>query len=452
MMATDIAAEVRAGRLDPRAVAEAALEAVERLNPSLNALVSVDRAQVMADAAAAAPGVLAGVPLVVKDNIWVRGRRITQGARSFADFVAPADARAVARARAQGAVILGIGACSEMACKGVTTTPLYGATRHPMDPALGPGGSSGGNAAALAAGLAPLALGTDAGGSGRRPAAHCGVVGFKPSLGAIPYGPGFAEPFWDISVIAPMARCVTDAALLFEALAGPDPLDPASRLTLDATADPRGLRIAFAPTLGRDVAVDDDIASAVAAAVEALRTDGFAIEDAAPDWPGTADEAALMPLQAASLAAIHGTRWQADPALFDPDIGAQIEAGLRLTGADVARALEAGRSIRETMAAFLARFDLLLCPTAPCVAWPHDRLGPAEIGGRPAGPRGHAVFTPQANHARVPALSLPCGRGRAGLPAGLQIVAAFGRDRTVLAAAQAFEAALDAAGLWEPLP
>jgi aspartyl-tRNA(Asn)/glutamyl-tRNA(Gln) amidotransferase subunit A len=382
------------------------------------------------------------VPLAVKDNIWVAGRRVAQGSRLFAEHLAPEDAEAVARARAAGALIIGIAACSEFACKGQTVTPLNGPTRHPRDPARGPGGSSGGSAVALAAGMATLALGTDAGGSGRRPAAHCGVVGFKPSLGAIPYGPGFPEPFCDVSCIAPMARTVADAALLFDALAGPSPHDPASRIALDPAEDPETLRIAFAPRLGLDVAIDAEAEEAVALAVDALSAEGFAIETAAPDWPEDASEAALMPLQAAGLAALHGAAWKRSPELFDPDIGAQIERGLGLSGAAVAGALEASRRVRETLAAFLARYDLLLCPTAPCAAWACDRLGPETIGGRPAAARDHAAFTPLMNHARVPAVSIPCRHDAEGLPFGLQIVAGVGRDRALLAAASAFEAIL----------
>jgi aspartyl-tRNA(Asn)/glutamyl-tRNA(Gln) amidotransferase subunit A len=149
-----------------------------------------------------------------------------------------------------------------------------------------------------------------------------------------------------------------------------------------------------------------------------------------------------MPLQAAGLAALHGAAWKRSPELFDPDIGAQIERGLGLSGAAVAGALEASRRVRETLAGFLTRFDLLLCPTAPCAAWACDRLGPETIGGRPAAPRDHAVFTPLMNHARVPAVSMPCGHDAEGLPFGLQIVAGFGRDRTLLAAASTFEAVL----------
>ena len=213
---------------------------------------------------------LAGVPVVIKDNIWVDGWRVTQGSRLFADFVAPRDAIAVERLKKAGAVVVGMGATSEFACKGVTTSLLFGPTRHPLDPELTPGGSSGGPATAVAADLVPLAIGTDAGGSSRRPPAHVGVVGFKPSYGAIPYGPGFAEPFFDISVIAPIARNVADAALAFEVMAGPDARDSDSALVESGDVDLPDLRIAFSPKLGLDTPVDPVIAERLEAIVEHL--------------------------------------------------------------------------------------------------------------------------------------------------------------------------------------
>ena len=234
---------------------------------TLNAVVTIDPVRTLREAAEvdrraqsgeAMP--LAGVPVVIKDNIWVGGWRVTQGSRLFADFIAPRDAIAVERLRTAGAVVVGIGATSEFACKGVTTSPLFGPTRHPLNTDLTPGGSSGGPATAVAAGLVPLAIGTDAGGSGRRPPAHVGVVGFKPSYGAIPYGPGFAEPFFGLSVIAPIAASVSDAALAFESMAGADPRDPDSAIIAMDCRDIEGLRIAFSPRLGLDVAVDDVVA------------------------------------------------------------------------------------------------------------------------------------------------------------------------------------------------
>ncbi|SEB02550.1 amidase [Rubrimonas cliftonensis] len=449
LSARAVSAAVLSGALAPMAVAEAALARIAERDPALGAFTDVDADALRADAAALSRRLaagerppLAGAPLAVKDNIWIEGRRITQGSRLFADHRPDRDAVAVARARAAGALIVGVAACSEFACKGVTTTPLHGPTRHPEDPALTPGGSSGGPATALGAGMAALALGTDAGGSGRRPAAHCGLVGFKPSLGAIPYGPGFAEPCWNVSVISPMARDVGDAAALFEALAGFDPRDPCSAVALRGAGDPGRLRIAWAPTLGLEAAVDADVAERTAAAVETLKAAGFEVAEAAPRWPEAADAGLVLDIQHAGLAALHGARWRATPDVFDPDLAAQIERGLGLSGAAVARAFEAGQAIRDALAEFHLAFDLLLCPTTPCPAWPLERLGPAMIGGRPAGPRDHAVFTAQFNHGMGPAISIPCGRGASGLPLGLQVAAAVGRDREVLGAALAFERAL----------
>lgn len=443
--ASEIAHAVNAGKLDPVTVVEAFQAVIEARNETLNAIVRYERETARAEADGVAKRIaagerlpLAGVPLIVKDNIFVAGRRISQGSRLFADFVPTRDAIAVARARAAGAVVIGIGNSPEFACKGQTNSPLLGTARNPADPRLTPGGSSGGNAAAIAAGFAPLALGTDGGGSGRRPPAHTGTVGFKPSLGAIPYGPGFPEPFWGISVIAPMARTVADAAALFEATAGPDVRDPESILIEPdpGAVDVTRLRMAFSPKLGLDVPVDSDVETAIQAGIAILRRAGWTMREAAPSWPAGLKEDTLMPLQAAGLVAIHGEAYRRTPDLFDPDVAQQIERGLKFTGADVGAALEASLAIRRAVGAFFADVDLLICPTTPCVAWSADRLAPSRIGGVSVGPRGHAVFTPFFNHALTPAISIPCGKGCDGLPVGLQIIGRRGADRLVLQAAK----------------
>jgi len=377
--------------------------------------------------------------------VWVRGRRVTQGSRQFADFVAPEDALAVARLRKAGALVIGMGNSSEFACKGLTTNPVYGLTRHPQDLALTPGGSSGGCAVAVAAGLAPLALGTDGGGSSRRPPAHVGVVGFKPSFGAVADPVGFPHAFIGLQTMAPIARDVADVRAMFEVIAGPDARDPQSIALADLPSRPgRTLRLAFSPRLGLDVPVDEDVRQCLAQGVEALRSVGWSIADADPAWPEGAGEAVLMPLQHVGLAGLFGEEWRRDPTRFDPDIARQIESGLQRSGTEVARAREAGLRIGMALGAFLADYDLLLCPTTPCVAWRHDRPGPATIGGQPVEPRAHAVFTPFVNHAQAAAISLPCGRGRDGLPVGLQLIAARGRDRQLLDAAAEIEVVLAA--------
>jgi len=448
MNAFDIAAAVTARRLSAK---ETAVDALKRVAAaaSLNAIVTIDPERTLADADAVDRRIragevlpLAGTPVVVKDNIWVAGWRITQGSRLFEHFTAPQDAIAVARLRQAGAVVVGIGATSEFACKGVTTSPLFGPTRHPLDPDLTPGGSSGGPSVAVAAGLVPIAIGTDAGGSIRRPAAHVGVVGFKPSFGAIPYGPGFAEPVNGVSVVGPIARDMRDAALAFEVMAGRDPRDP-DAVDVDAgTGDIAGLRVAFSPRLGLDVAVDQVVADGVAAAVERLRRSGLAVQDRDPAWPAGLSEEALMPLQHAGLAALYGPAFLEDATRFDPDIAVQIERGLSWRGVEVAAALAVSDQIARALAALFVDIDILLTPTVPCMAWPLTQLGPAMIGGRSAGPRAHAVFTPFLNHARVPAISIPCGRDKAGLPFGLQMIAARNRDRTLLQIAAFAESAL----------
>ncbi|MBB1601174.1 amidase [Variovorax sp. UMC13] len=456
MGARELAVRVASGALRATEVARHFIDRVERLNPALNAIVQFDPRQVLDDAAAVerrlASGEtlpMAGVPFTVKDNLWVEGRHIAQGSRLFEDFIAPRDAWAVARLRARGAVVLGISNCSEFACKGVTSNLLYGATRHPIDPTLTPGGSSGGAVSALAAGLGLLALGTDAGGSTRRPAAHCGLVGFKPSPGLIPHPWGFAEPNYGLSVIGVMARTVADGAWLYDQLLAYDAGDPAGvpiGVGLDASPSldaplPGDLRIAWSPQLGCDFAIDDDVLAMLQSRVDALRAAGWRIADADPPWPAEAREYPLLALQQAGLHALYGHRLAEERERIDPVLVQQIEAGARITPADVARALRLRQRIGASLARFFESFDVLLCPTTPVTAWPLDQLGPATIGGRPAGPRGHAAFTPLFNYCGVPACSVPAGEVR-GLPVGLQVVAPCYEDARVLQCAQHIETLL----------
>lgn len=447
-----LAASVQAREVSADAVAGHFIERVQRLNPALNAIVQFHPERVVAEAqavdarlAAGETLPLAGVPVTVKDNVWVDGYAQRQGSLLYDGFVAPRDAWVVARLRRLGAVVLGITNCSEFACKGVTTNLVYGPTRHPMDPSLTPGGSSGGAVAALASGLGLLAIGTDAGGSTRRPAAHTGLVGLKPSPGLIPHPWGFAEPNYGLSVIGLFARRVADCAWLFDHLIAFDAGDPAAPplpAALGVGEDgppPRSLRIGWSPRLGCDFAVDDDVAAALQARVDALRADGWNVTDADPAWPEGTREYPLIKLQHAGLHALYGARLAAGRHRVDPDLAVQIDAGAGVTPADVAAALRLRERIAAALAAYFTRFDLLLTPTAPVTAWAIDQPGPPVIGGRPAGPRGHAAFTPLFNYCGVPALSVPAGRVR-GLPVGLQVVAPRFEDARVLRMAAVVEA------------
>ena len=451
--ARDCARRVNAGELSAVQVARHFIERVQRLNPALNALVQFDAEAVIAEArevdgrlAAGDALPMAGVPVTIKDNLWVAGRTITQGSRLFADFKAPRDAWAVARLRAQGAVVLGITNCSEFACKGVTDNLVYGATCHPMDASLTPGGSSGGAVAALAAGLGLVALGTDAGGSVRRPAAHCGLVGHKPTQGVIAHPWGFAEPNYGVSVLGLLTRNVGDCAWLFDHLSGFDggdasaaPLDVAWQVQASAGIDPPSdLRLAWSAQLGCGFAIDADVLAALAQRVDSLRAAGWTVTEADPDWDEAVRAYPLNTLQHAGLHALYGNHLKARRDDIDPDLAAQIDAGAAVTPADRARALRLRGPIVASLSRFFEQHDVLLCPSTPVTAWPLGQIGPAVIGGRVAGPRGHAAFTPLFNLCGVPACSVPAGLVR-GMPVGLQIVAPRFEDGRVLQVAALFE-------------
>jgi aspartyl-tRNA(Asn)/glutamyl-tRNA(Gln) amidotransferase subunit A len=452
--AREVTAAVGRREISALAVAEHFIERVQAVNPALNAIIQFDPAKVRAEAEAVDARIaagdrlpLAGVPVTVKDNVWVEGYRQQQGSRLYDGFVAPRDAWVVARLRQAGTVVLGITNCSEFACKGMTTNPVYGPTHHPHHPGLTPGGSSGGAVAALASGLGLLAIGTDAGGSTRRPAAHCGLVGLKPTCGVIPHPWGFPEPNYGLSVIGLFARDVADCAALLDQVMAFDAADPAApplacglEVGPSLSADlPRSLRIGWSPRLGCDFAVDDDVMAALQGRIDTLRRDGWAITDADPPWPPGTREYPLIKLQHAGLHHLYGHRLAAERALIDPDLVTQIEAGASVMPADVALALRLRERINHALLNYWQEFDLLLCPSAPVTAWPIDQAGPPVIGGQPAGPRGHAAFTPLFNYCGVPAVSVPAGLVR-GLPVGLQVVAPRFEDARVLRFAAVVEA------------
>lgn len=450
-----IARRVNAKLLDPVDVIDAFLAQVARHNPVVNAIVDHDEALPRAEARAVGRRVaageqlrLAGVPVVVKASIWVAGRRITQGSSLFRDFRPDRDALPVARMRAAGAVVIGLGNMPELGAKEVTDNRLYGETRNPVDPTCTPGGSSGGCAAALAAGMAPAALGGDGGGSSRRPPALVGVVGFKPSSGAVADPWGFPSTLPGIAVTSPMGRTVADVRLLFATIAGSHPLDALSvHLSPDGVRLPGELRVAYSPQLGLDLPLDADVRSAVDAAVSYLADAGLYIGRADPPWRSGTCEDDILAIEDCGLAAQFGRQWRADPAVFDPHVGWQIERGLRRTGTELAAAVASSLAMAEAMARFFEHWDLLLCPTLACVAWPLGRLNPETIGGAPARHRGHAAFTPLFNHARVPALTLPCGTGRGDLPVGLQVIGPRLADEQVLSAGSYIERVLGSSGI-----
>ncbi len=443
--ASHVALKVNAKEFSATEVAKSSLERLHQVNPQLNAIVQHDDCWTIEQArdidrrlAAGEILPLAGVPVTVKDNIWVQGQIITQGSLLFKNFVAPSDAWAVGRLKKLGAVILGISNCSEFACKGISNNLVYGQTRSPWNTALTPGGSSGGAVSAMAAGIGALALATDAGGSTRRPAAHCGLVGLKPTFGLIPCGPGFDEPNFGLSVMGQIARTVQDAALMWQHLLqyshhdwGSQHFSEAAALLRLEVMPSKRLRIAYSHDLGCEFPVDSDVRAVIEQTIQTLQKDGYNIEYISPDWPAGVKEYPLLKLQQAGLAAIHGQAYDDNPSQLDPDIAAQIILGRKHSAVDIANVLLLREQIYGAYAKFFENFDLLLCPTTPTVSWGIDAAGPDKIGNLQAGPRGHAVFTPLFNYCQAPACSVPVGLAR-GLPVGLQIVGPRYSDPLIL--------------------
>jgi aspartyl-tRNA(Asn)/glutamyl-tRNA(Gln) amidotransferase subunit A len=261
----------------------------------------------------------------------------------------------------------------------------------------------------------------------------------KPTIGRVPNPWGFDDPNHLLSVIGQIGRNVEDVAWMLDLLTAYEPADPLSSPVFrvpDAMEHLKqplpALRMAFSVQLGLGLAVDADVRNALQAAIERLRSAGWRIDDADPEWPQGAAEYPLIALQQAGLAALFGDVFRKTPELLDPDIAVQIELGLSVSGVRMAELLRLRERFHAAFVRFFATYDVMFCPVSPVEAWPVGLLGPGHIGGLPAGPRGHAAFTPIFNYGGVPALSLPCGLGAGGLPVGLQIAGPMYSDARVL--------------------
>ena len=386
---------------------------------------------------------LHGLPLAVKDTMAAAGLPFTRGSTLFRDTVAPADERVVAALRAAGAIVLGKTNTPEFAAGANTRNNVWGATGNPFDPSRSAAGSSGGSAVALACGMAPLATGSDTGGSLRNPAAFCGVVGVRPTPGVVP-GETRVHGWLPLASNGPMARTVADTALLLAAMAAEDGADPWSRpLALPASlppADLASLRVAVTPDFGFapvEQGVRDTFASKVA-----LFGHLFAQrQDTTPDCTGADDAFAV--LRAVSFLGNHLERAQAHPDQIGPNVAANVAEGLRYTAADVARALTLQTGLQRRWHAFFAEYDLLLSPAVSISPRPWSELYPASIDGRVMDSYYHWLALAYAGTlAGHPCLSLPVGLDDAGMPFGLQLIGQRGQDGALLAVAAALEAAL----------
>ena len=448
LSAAELGRRIARGEVSPVEVVRALLGRIERLDPGFGSFLLVlgDRAleearAAEAEIAARGPrGPLHGVPVALKDIFDTAGIRTTAGSKILADRVPARDARVVDRLRAAGTVLLGKLAMHEFAYGTTTTNPHRGACRNPWDRAHVPGGSSGGSGAALAAGLAHLSLGTDTGGSIRIPASACGVVGLKPTFGRVSRR-GVIPLAWSLDHVGPLARTVEDAALLMNAIAGPDPGDPwcadapAGDFTRDLERGVRGLTIGVAERCFFE-GLEPDVEDAVRAAIALLGREGA--RPVAADVPHVSEaHTALHAILAAEASAYHAPWLRTRAEDYGEDVRRALELGFFIPAVEYVNARRMQQVVREEFVAALREADVLVAPslpvTPPAIGEPMSREPEAAW---------NRLMTP-ANLSGLPAISLPCGLDGAGMPVGLQIIGRPFDEATVLRVARAFERATD---------
>jgi aspartyl-tRNA(Asn)/glutamyl-tRNA(Gln) amidotransferase subunit A len=433
-----LAAALHSGELSAVALLERCLARIEKWNGSLNAFVAIDydgafRAAGESDmrlGRGEARSALEGIPLSIKDNLLMRGLPATWGSRALADYVPEHDELPVSRLRDAGAILLGKTNVPELTLEGYTSNDLFGVTRNPLDRRLTPGGSSGGAAASVAAGLVPAAIGTDGGGSIRRPASHTGLVGWKPSTGRVARAAGFPAILTDFEVVGTMSHSVADARLLDAAMRGPHAHDRSSLAAPQTSGEYDRPRILYVARFG-DSPIDPEIVAATDAFAHDLASAGAAIDSGGCFFDLEMTNRIWRTISRAGVDYL--MHWC--PALADlagASVRSMAEDGRTITGSAYLEALENVRALRQQMADVFERYDLILTPSAAALPWPAEDPFPDVIDGRAAGPRDHAVFTGWVNIAGLPAISLPIGHSVSGLPIGAQLIADFGRDDSLL--------------------
>ena len=440
------------GETSPVEVTQAVLNRTARVNPKINAFSLIDEKSAMASAkeseqrwqahrlTGAPIGTLEGVPATIKDLILTKAWPTLRGSRTVDPHQAwDVDAPVTARLRESGAVLLGKTTTPEFGCKGETNSPATGITRNPWNLNKTPGGSSGGTAAAVAAGLGPIGVGTDGAGSVRIPAAFCGNFGLKPSFGRVPAYP--LSPFGSVAHLGPHTMSVMDAALMMNVMKRPDardwtslPYDPVD-YTAGLNDGIQGLRIAYSPTLGFAQNIHPEIASAVADAVKVLESLGAHVEQIDPGFEDPLEITTGLWFLGAWT--VWNTLSPAQQSVADPDFKAEAELGARLTALDIQHLNQRRGVLGGMMRQFMRRFDLLVTPAVAVPAF--DALPAGHSPLSPASMLGWTPFSYPFNLTQQPASTIPCGLTRDGLPMGLQFVGPMFGDALVLRASKAYE-------------
>lgn len=451
--ATELASLIRSRQVSPVELMKATLERIDEINPKLNAFVTMNE-NAMAEAKLAEAAVMKGVPLGplhgvpvgIKDMTPTKGIRTTMGSRLMEHNVPDHDAVFVQRLKGAGALVVGKTNTPEFGYKGTTDNLLFGATNNPWNLDRTPGGSSGGSAAAVAAGLVSLAEGGDAGGSIRIPAAFCGVYGFKPTFGRIPADVigGFlsTSPFIHFGTIS---RTVTDSALMYDIGAGEHMVDPYSlKNEQDVFAELehgiKGMKFAYSRDFGF-IPVDKEVAAAVERTVELFRALGAEVEevDLAIDNPQMTLVDPWIKQWTALITNGFGDLPPEHLDLLDPKVKEYIQQGLKLTAFELTRANNVRDVIWNKTRELFDKYDALISPVTSCTAFPTSVYGPSEINGVPIDPSSGWMLTYPFNLTGQPAASIPCGFDSQGLPIGLHIACQRFEDAKLLRISRAFE-------------
>ena len=455
--ATDIASGIRAEHFSAETVVVESLRRARSVNAALNAFTLLREEAAFAAARAAdrqraAGGLLPpllGVPFAAKDLTPTRGDLTTLGSWTRGDWVPGESAVCIARLEAAGAILIGKTTTPEFAHSSFTASPRWGVTRNPWDPARTSGGSSGGSAVAVAAGVVPFAEGTDMGGSVRIPAAFTGTVGLKPSLGRIPMTI-LPSMFDSISHFGPLARTTGDAVAFMAAAAGPDDADifslPLSFSAEKAQARPlEGRRFAFSLDLGY-YSVDARVRAVILSAIDALRAEGAVVEPVELGWTRVVNDQ-WYDLWCVFMAAFFGEALEDYRARMDPIVVELIERGQTLNAVAYKRVELLRTRMWQDLAAVLSRYDGLLCPTCAVTAPAADADDNDYIADLPDGRfRGLDMTCPFNLLPQCPALSLPAGLADDGMPVGLQLIGRRYADEDVLSMGGAIERVLRTAG------
>lgn len=451
----------RSGAFTPTDMLESLLARLAEVNPLLNAVITHNEVEAHELArestrrwqAGAPLGALDGVFITVKDNIPVRGLRCTWGSRTQLAYIPERDESPVAHLRDAGVGILGKTNVPEFTLQGHTDNLIFGATGNPWDPALTPGGSSGGAVAAVASGVGAAALATDGGGSIRRPCAHTGLYGLKPSPGFVSRVDGLPQILSDFETLGVVARSPADLRAVLAVAARQDSLDRSSCAFDDAqrraaTPMPKGCRILFVPAF-QDFPVDPQIRQSAAGVAEMLEALGHHVEVGAVPF----DVERLNAIW--SLIGPVGLAWLVDQGRLDvglvsAPLCAMIEAGRTPPATAYVQLMNDVRALRAELAQVFKRYDFILTPSIAALSWPKAQSHPTHIDGIEVGPRGHAIFTAFVNAGGLPGINIPGAPADSGLPIGCQIVGPYGSDLALLAMADAYAEAFGTY-CWPPL-